>query len=252
MTDDVGVRTRPWSGASGSLTGIARSELLKMATHPVCVGGIVLMLVLTVALGIGSVTASNEFDWTQGLSRAAMVGQFGAVILAAAVFGQEFDGANLRTTYLCIPRRSRVLGVKLALCSVTVAACCLLWSLPMSAARMVWAGPGAEDAWTMLARCGGFTLTWVLMAAVSFGLSLVLGSLVVTIAILIPLMLGVSQVVYVLTDLARFLPDLAGYRLINSDLSAMLPPALGAAVQAIWAVALVGWGAWRLHRRDVR
>lgn len=253
MTAQLDTRA-PRRSPRSNLVGIAGSELSKIATNPVCAGGLLLMLLLPLILGAGSVGADSTFTWYQALSRAALMGQLGAVIFAASVFGQEFEGSLLRTTYIAVPRRLMVLGVKLALCLAIVALSCLAWSLTLLAARLAVGAPGmdAGAVSTSLGWFAQFTLTWVLMAMVGFGLSLILGSATVTIAILIPLMLGLSQVFYVLTDLARFLPDLAGYRLINDEaFSVMLPPTIGAAVQAAWAFGLLAVGWKRLSRRDV-
>lgn len=255
MTMTIQVDNSKPTQQSWRLTDLARSELLKLATNPLCLGGIALMVILPIAVAAGSVGADTLGLWHQGMSRGALLGQLGAVVFASAVFGQEFEGASLRTTYLAVPRRSLVLTVKLALTGLIVAGLCVASGLALILARLILA-PGVMTGAELRSTgiwIAQFSLTWILMAGVSFGISLILGSSVATIAILVPMMLALSQVIYILTDLARFLPDLAGYRLINDEaFPALLPAPLGAAVQAAWAVTLLAFGWWRTRHRDVR
>lgn len=237
------------------LGGILRSELTKTVTHPVCVGAMVLMVVLPLALAVGMLDATVLADWELGVARGAMVGQLGAVLFAAGVVGQEFEGRCLRSSCVVVPSRGRLLGAKLLLVVVVVAVLTCVWWL--AALALQSAGGGfdltAADTSRSLLLMAASALSWSLLACLSAGLSLLTSSLVAPVAVLAPLMLGVSQMLYLLTPAARFLPDLAGYQLVSTELfPALLPPAAGAAVQFLWAAVAVTLGAAVLLRRDVR
>lgn len=66
------------------------------------------------------------------------------------------------------------------------------------------------------------------------------------------MMLALSQVIYILTDLARFLPDFVGYRLINDEAFPRYCRHLWEPLYSGLGVTLLAFGWWRTRHRDVR
>ncbi|WP_460063076.1 ABC transporter permease [Streptomyces sp. YKOK-I1] len=177
-------------------------------------------------------------------------GQIAAIAFATTAVSGEFRGGALRLSLASVPRRGRWFAAKLTAVALPVLVVGLLTGLLTAslAGALAPTGPGPAEG---LRGAVGCAVHLTLMALLAAGLTTVLRRGTATLSILIPFLLVVS---FVLGDLsgnpADFLPDRAGQVVLHSTWDGALGPWTGLAVAALWALAAVTAGAWRLHRRD--
>ncbi|MNZ82720.1 hypothetical protein D3C78_1014250 [compost metagenome] len=96
-------------------------------------------------------------------------------------------------------------------------------------------------------------LSWIQLAWITSALSIMTKSLIAPIAIMFPLILGLSQMLFMISQLAKFLPDLATMNLFSIPaVNVFLDKWSGLAVQFSWAVLLLTISAWLFSNRNVR
>lgn len=227
--------------------GLYASELRKSITHPFGALGVAAPLACVPVVAIAA--AGNAVGESEGLLRSLQLSQLFTAILAMGVLGQEYESSSLRGALLATPRRLRLLAAKLAvLTTLTLAALAggvLAGWLSLSISAGGVALPGAGKA-AMIA------LSWVGMAFVAAGLAVVWRSAVVPGAVLIPLFLGLSQLLSGIVSAARFLPDRSTFAVFTRAGGDALDPGPGMLVLLVWGVCLTAIAAWLFERRDVR
>jgi len=96
-------------------------------------------------------------------------------------------------------------------------------------------------------------LSWVQIALITSGLAVLTKSLVAPIAIMISLILGLSQLLLKFFTLAKYLPDLAAINLfLTPGTATYLDTWSGLTVQFAWLMLLGTAAVWVTMRRDVR
>ena len=227
--------------------GLYPSELRKSITHPFGALGVAAPLACVPVVAIAA--AGNAVGESEGLLRSLQLSQLFTAILAMGVWGQEYESSSLRGALLATPRRLRLLAAKLAvLTTLTLAALAggvlAGWlSLAMSAGGVALPGAG---------KAAMIALSWVGMAFVAAGLAVVWRSAVVPGAVLIPLFLGLSQLLSGIVSAARFLPDRSTFAVFTRAGGDALDPGPGMLVLLVWVVCLTAIAAWLFERRDVR
>ena len=212
--------------------GLYPSELRKSITHPFGALGVAAPLACVPVVAIAA--PGNAVGESEGLLRSLQLSQLFTAILAMGVLGQEYESSSLRGALLATPRRLRLLAAKLAvLTTLTLAAL----------AGGVFAG------WLSLSMSA---LSWVGMAFVAAGLAVVWRSAVVPGVVLIPLFLGLSQLLSGIVSAARFLPDRSTFAVFTRAGGDALDPGPGMLVLLVWVVCLTAIAAWLFERRDVR
>ena len=213
------------------------SELRKAVTHPLVLLGAVgsFVCVPTVAVALTA---------PEGLLRALQLGQIFAVLIAMGAVGQEYESSSLRTSLLCSPQRLRLLSVKLtALATVVVGAAVgamAIGSLALSASAREFELLGPRSS---------------LLAGMSFigaALAILGRSPVLPGAVLIPLILGLSQAFAAFLPAARFLPDQATFAVFVPEAKNVVDPTAGTFVLLAWVLALVIPAGHLFNSRDVR
>ena len=221
--------------------GLYASELRKSITHPFGALGVAAPLACVPVVAIAA--AGNAVGETESLLRSLQLSQLFTAVLAMGVLGQEYESSSLRGALLATPRRLRFLTAKLAvLTTLTLAALAggvlAGWlSLSMSAGGVALPGAG---------KAAMIALSWVGMAFVAAGLAVVWRSAVV------PLFLGLSQLLSGIVSAARFLPDRSTFAVFTRAGGDALDPGPGMLVLLVWVVCLTAIAAWLFERRDVR
>ncbi|MNY37816.1 hypothetical protein D3C86_1724020 [compost metagenome] len=96
-------------------------------------------------------------------------------------------------------------------------------------------------------------LSWIQLAWITSAVSIMTKSLIAPIAIMLPLILGLSQMLFAISQLAKFLPDLATMNLFSIPaVNIYLDKWSGLAVQFSWVVLLLTISAWLFSNRNVR
>lgn len=195
--------------------GLYASELRKSITHPFGALGVAAPLACVPVVAIAA--AGNAVGESESLLRSLQLSQLFTAVLAMGVLGQEYESSSLRGALLATPRRLRFLTAKLAVLTTL----------------------------TLAALAGGVLAGWL-------SLSMSAGGVALPGAVLIPLFLGLSQLLSGIVSAARFLPDRSTFAVFTRAGGDALDPGPGMLVLLVWVVCLTAIAAWLFERRDVR
>ncbi|MFT2752144.1 hypothetical protein [Clavibacter sp. Sh2088] len=183
---------------------------------------------------------------------------FGYVLIVALgalwAGGEHGAGRQIRSTLLASPRRVPVFVVSAALLAVVTAIVAFLtmWG----AIVITHASSGGDvDPWRLTpaiwAHLGGVTLAWVLTALTAFAVGSLARTAILPVILLLPLVVGIGDLLAGAWAGARFLPVTAGAAMYSDPAAgAYLSPAVGGVVQAAWAAVLLGVALVVFVRRD--
>lgn len=254
------------------------AELRKLATLPACAIGAAICLLGTLAVVVLNAnamrSAMDRGDTTRfrgiplsefGLD-ATIVGVIGAVVLGVVVVSSEYtatrdDAGGSRqivVSLTAVPRRGVLLTAKVLVLTTVVA---LLGSLAVPGALLLsqlllgrHGRPAAEVFAALGWRPVGAVLFWVLTALLAAAITVFTRSGIVPMALLITncSVVSFSFLLTKVTDLAMYLPDVAGAQMFTTSYPAasVLPPVTGGAVMAAWAIGLLLLAGYVLQRRD--
>ncbi|WP_052129099.1 hypothetical protein [Clavibacter michiganensis] len=183
---------------------------------------------------------------------------FGYVLIVALgalwAGGEHGAGRQIRSTLLASPRRVPVFVVSAALLAGVTA---VVASLTMWGAIVIThaSSGGDVDPWRLTppiwAHLGGVTLAWVLTALMAFAVGSLARAAILPLILLLPLVVGIGDLLAGAWAGARFLPVTAGAAMYSDPAAgAYLPPVVGGLVQAAWAVVLLGVALVVFARRD--
>lgn len=240
-----------------------RSEFTKAVTLPAVV--ITALAALIVSPGLALVTGLNfrptdprweRFPIESHGFEVAGFDQPLVILLAALITGTEFTDHQLRTTLTATPRRGAVLAAKLVVVAGSAAAIGLIATSAAVVLKHSALGEYglAVDRFTvgMAWNLAGVVLNYTLIALIAAALTILARSLVVTLIVLVPMVLGLTIGLVQAIPALRFLPDLAGIQLLTSYPGVgLLDPLPGALVMTVWAAALTTAAAAVFRRRDV-
>ncbi|WP_042141899.1 ABC transporter permease [Paucisalibacillus sp. EB02] len=187
--------------------------------------------------------------------QALYLGQLGIVVASAGYFGQEYSHSSLRTTLLTQPERKKLLFTKFMNITIIV----VITGIVSSVINLIVLSFQHDIEWTsalMLELLGSVALgmlSWIQLAWIASTLSIMTKSMVIPIAIMLPLIVGLGQMLFMISELAKFLPTLATMNLFYiPTVSIFLDKWLGLAVQFSWTVLLFTISAWLFLYRNVR
>ncbi|MER6955893.1 ABC transporter permease [Streptomyces sp. NPDC000618] len=233
------------------------SEWIKIRTLRSLVGGLCAVLLATVAFsalaGVATATDADDFDPLFAAFFGVNFGQIAAVAFGTTAISAEFRDGALRVSLAAVPQRGRWFAAKLTAIALPALAVGLTTGLVTLVVGSAVLGEKAAGLSTSesLRGVAGCAVYLTLMALLAAGLTALLRSGAAVLSILVPFLLIVSFVVGDLSgDLADFLPDRAGQVALRTRWDGVLGPWTGLAVTAMWALAAVAAGAWRVRRRD--
>lgn len=175
--------------------------------------------------------------------RALQMTQVFAVIAGAFVTGQEYMWSAQRTSFLAVPRRMTLLAVK-TLATLGWVGVSFVLSL-LSAILLL----GVRPSFSAIVGAAG---SWLGLACLAAFMAVACRSLVAPIAVLVPLVLGLSVILQSITSWAKYLPDLAMRSAFHAAGSTYLAPAQGACVLSGWVLAAAILASVVMTRSDVR
>ncbi|MFI1704277.1 ABC transporter permease [Streptomyces griseoruber] len=237
---------------TSSFTPALHAEWIKTRTLRSQIGALCAIPLTTVAFSALAASGTDGTDSDPLFSAffGVSFGQIAAIAFGTTAVSGEFRNGALRVSLASVPHRGRWFAAKLAVVALPVLVVALATGLVTAALGGALPPSGPSPAQGLRGALG-CAVYLTLMALLAAGLTTVLRSGVATLSILIPFLLIVS---FVLGDLsanpADFLPDRAGQVVLHSTWDGALGPWTGLAVAALWAVAALLAGAWRLHRRD--
>ncbi|HBU81001.1 MAG TPA: ABC transporter permease [Paenibacillus sp.] len=187
--------------------------------------------------------------------QALYLGHPGVIVASAAYFGQEYSNSALRTTLLTQPSRLKIACVKflnnaliIVITGIVAIVLCLLVLLIQH--DMKW-----SSAYELIIteRLPMSILSWIQIALITAALSVITKSLIVPLAIMLPLMLGLSHMFFTISQSAKFLPTLATMNFFSiPESTVFLEKWSGLGVQFIWALLLVISSTFIFSHRNVR
>lgn len=179
------------------------------------------------------------------------------ILVAALIVGTEYLDGQLRSTLIATPQRGRVLAAKLIVIAVFAA---LIGGISTAAAVLVKHAALGEHglsptqftpamAWNLL----GVTINYTLIAIIAAALTLLARTIIVTLIVLVPLVLGLTISLLGVFPPLKYLPDLAGIQLLTAYPNiGLLEPQTGGLVMAGWALVLSIASGGLFLRRDTR
>lgn len=217
------------------------------------------LVALAVAVaGPVALAALNASQGTGSAAEAALAASplltVGAIVVGVVTVGSEYGaGRPVATTFAAVPRRGTVLAAKAVAVTGLVAAAV---AVALPAALLVARAAGGAAGGIPAGRWLGVAVYAILTALIALAITTLTRSTVAPLIVLVAngSLVSVSFLLYRVTPLARYLPDLAGMRLLAGDdrlaIDEALAPLPGGLVMAAWTAALLAVAAVVLRRRD--
>lgn len=250
-TLDAAARTVP---ATRLLADAVAAEWRKALALPATL--IALAVAVAGPLALAALTASQ--DATDSAAEAALAASplltIGAIVIGVVTAGSEYSaGRPVAVTFAVMPRRAVVLVAKaVVVTGLVLAASAVAMPGAFLVARAAGGGPGETEPGRWL----GVAVYAVLIALIALGITTLTRSTVVPLIVLVAngTVVSLAFLLYQVTPLALYLPDLAGMRMLAGDeqiaIDDALAPLPGGLVMAAWTVALLAVAAAVQHRRD--
>jgi ABC-2 type transport system permease protein len=238
-----------------------RSELLKIRSTRTTLGlvlalvALLLLIVLLTGLLSDSLRLAQEDDQRDLLGIGTLAGLF-AALAGLLVVTSEYRFGTIRPTFLFTPRRSTVVGAKLAagllsglvLGAIATALAFGIGSATLSARDIPIALDGGEVAQLLL----GTLAASALWGGIGVGLGAILRNQVASVIALLAWLFVVDGVLFALVpSVGRLTPSAAENALIGETSNHLVSPVAGGALLVAWVAALVLVGGALTARRDV-
>ena len=236
---------------------VLRSEKTKFFSFGWCMLGIIGANLVPVLFLLTSSTPiiGEEKGMLSLILQSLYLGQLGVIVASASYFGEEYSQTVLRTTLLTQPFRVKLLFTKFVNITVII----VLTGIVSSLLGLIVLFFQHDLEWTntfglrLLGSVSLAMLSWILLAWMISALSIITKSLITPIAIMLPLILGLSQMLLQVFQLAKYLPTLAVMNIYTGDsVGIYLDKWLGLGVQLLWTVVLIGIANWLFAWRGVR
>jgi ABC-2 type transport system permease protein len=246
---------------------LVRAELRKLLGLPTAWAGLLLGTLLAPvivllnapytrrAIAAGTLTETSDL----GLNDLG-IGLIGPMILGVVVVSSEYTSTGedapgarqLTATLTAVPHRLRLLTAKTtALVLVVAVQAAITAAATLTLAQVLH---GEHVPAPAPARVAAAILYWVLTALLAYAITLITRNGIVPLTLLIinSTVVSVSYLLTKVTDLAAFLPDIAGARMFirRADFPVELAPVTAGLVMTAWVVGLLAVGAVLFHRRD--
>jgi ABC-2 type transport system permease protein len=239
----------------------ARAELLKLRSTRTALGlvlGMIVLVVLTTLL-TGLLTKAGNLSTKEEqrslLAVGSLVGVF-AALTGLLLVTSEYRYGTIRPTLLFEPRRSHVIGAKLATSALAgLVLGVLAAGLAIGIGSAVLAGRGisftlggGDVAQLALGTIAGAAL-W---GAIGVGLGAIIRNQVGGVIALLSWIFVVESLLFGLVPaVGRWLPAHAHDALMGLTTSHLVAPAAGAAILVVWTATLASVGLGLIARRDV-
>lgn len=234
-----------------------RSEKTKFLSFGWCILGAfgAIIVPLLYLLTSDTLKIGREQEILSFYLQALYLGHPGIIVASAGYFGQEYSHSALRTTLLTQPSRLKLLCAKF----LNTATFVLFTGIVSSVIGLIVLMFQQDIEWTgsfMIRLLGSISLgilSWIQLAWITSALSIMTKSLIAPIAIMLPLVLGLSHMLFSFFQLAKFLPTLATMNLFSLPaVNIYLDKLSGLVVQFSWVVLLLTISAWLFSHRNVR
>lgn len=244
-----------------------RAELRKLLGLPTAWIGIVLGTLLAPAVALlnapyvrGAIADGTIADTSDLGLQELGVGLIGPMVLGVVIISSEYTNTGhdaprarqLTATLTAVPDRLRLLTAKaLALIVVATTQAAATAAATLTVTHLAH---GAHVATPAPARIAAAVLYWTLIALLSYAIALITRNGIVPLTILVinSTVVSVSYLLTKVTDLAAYLPDIAGPQMFlhTADFPVRIAPLTAGLVMSAWIAVLLTVGAVLFHRRD--
>ncbi|MFI5841815.1 hypothetical protein ACIA8K_19100 [Catenuloplanes sp. NPDC051500] len=243
------------------------AELRKLLALPTAWAGLVIGVLLAPAIVLinarytHAALADGSYGDVSNLGIQDLgVALIGPMVLGVVMISSEYTPTGehspgvtqLHATLTAMPDRLRLLAAKLGALALVVLAQAVVVTAAVLALNEVLHGefmPPLEPG-----RIAAVLLYWVLLAVFSFAIALIARNGIVPLTILIinNTFVSVSYLLTKVTDLAYYLPDIAGARMFirGSAFEMEMSPLTAGVTMAGWIVLLLAIGGYLFQRRD--
>jgi ABC-type transport system involved in multi-copper enzyme maturation permease subunit len=207
------------------------------------------------AVFLGGKTSGQEKEMIVVCLRTLYFGQIGIVVAMSGYIGQESLNSTLRATLLSMPSRINLFLRKMSVvilgsvfaCMLSGGFCLVAYALKYQHSFEIGSFP------QFIFLLFGAMISWIAVACISASLSMISQSMVLPIAALTPLFLGFSQMLLMITEAAKYLPDLAAMNLfLKPEQDAFPSVGLGITIQLLWLLLFGSSAMYLFCKRDVR
>lgn len=241
---------------------ILKSEWIKFRTYTWCIVGALGALLLPPMLFLlgalsqgGSVQYIPIDDFFFLYLKGLFIGQVSIIVAAAGLWGQEYSNSSLRTTLLAVPSRLKWLGAKILVLTTIVFVVGICSSLLCLAVAILQFKLNITSTFLLefIQRTLPILLSWIQISWIAASISVITKSLVTPIAILFSLMLGLSQLLFLIFPISKYLPDMATTNLfLLQHVPNFLTVNQGLVTQFCWGLLLTIAAIYLSLRHDVR
>jgi hypothetical protein len=249
------------------MVNLVRAELRKLLGLPTAWVGLALgtlvapvVVLLNAPYTRRAITAGTLTDTSDLGLRDLAIGLIGPMVLGVVMVSSEYtstgedaNGARqLTATLTAVPDRMRLLAAKTTALVLVVAAQAAATAAATLTLTQVLHGEHVRV--PVPARVAAAILYWVLTALLAYAITLIVrnGIVPLTLLILNSTVVSVSYLLTKVTDLAAYLPDIAGAHMFirSPAFPVEIAPVTAGLVMTAWVVALLAVGAVLFHRRD--
>ncbi|BDR56600.1 ABC transporter permease [Xylocopilactobacillus apis] len=229
---------------------IIHSEIIKFFSNIWCVLGLIGTIIiapLILFLHGGYLSADEVISISL---RNLFIGQAGLTVFTSIFIGQEYMHSQLRTSLITVPSRFKLFKTKFLILIM------ISWLAGLGTS-IICLAVGAfkyQIHWTASLAHGALIIliSWTLIVVITASLAVILRSQAASMAIMFSLILGFSQMIFGLTKLAKYLPDLAVMNLfLDHPQKLFLSGSTGLIVQFSWAFILTLLAFVMIEKRDV-
>lgn len=256
-----------------SVPAVLNSEWTKIRTVSSTTWTLICAFAVTVAMSAGvsalvnttfddlSETERLTFDPTLVSFSGTVLGQLAMIVFGVLVVGTEYSSGMIRTSLAAVPQRGTLLFSKIAVAGVLALLVGLLTSFVSFFLSQAVLGDRGTDLGeeNVLRAVVGAGLYMGLIAIFSMGVTAMLRSSMLSMGILIPFFLLISNILTAVPyakDVIRYFPDQAGAKIMQVVPEAMgsdpspYGPWAGMAIMVAWVAAAVLGGYLVLRNRD--
>ncbi|MEV1044888.1 ABC transporter permease subunit [Streptomyces sp. NPDC049916] len=256
-----------------SVPAVLTSEWTKIRSVSSTTWTLVCAFGVTAAMGLGVSALVNStyddlseadrltFDPTLISFSGTVLGQLAMIVFGVLVVGTEYSSGMIRTSLAAVPQRGTLLFSKITVAGVLALVVGLLTSFVSFFLGQAVLGDRGTDlgAENVLRAVVGAGLYMGLIAIFSMGVAAMLRSSMLSLGILIPFFLLISNILIAVPyakDVIRYFPDQAGSRIMQVVPDAMgsdtapYGPWAGLGIMVLWVLAALLGGYLVLKNRD--
>lgn len=230
-------------------TNTVATELIKLRGLPAVMTTMHGTVAASIGLSAAVAASTDEANAVQVVVQTVPFVQIGVIIVGVLAVATEYAGRQIRTALTATPNRPLLLAGK-TVAFVTAAATTSVTSV---GAALATASVTIRDGSLSLADSqplAGAVVYLVLIGLLGFAVTVLLRSLIPSLATMLAVVLIASPLLASVTEHARWLPDRAGRLLYLSSMDPILTPGTGALVLVAWIAVTAVVATWTFRVRD--